>query len=62
MTALLCPPPPRRYVYGEDAEPFVFSFFADVSQSPAVIKAMLQAQHEVSCQAATWCCLVRTAR
>lgn len=39
--------PTHRYVYGEDAEPFVFSFFADVSQSPSVIRAMLMAQHEV---------------
>ena len=39
--------PVGRYVYGEDAEPFTFSFFTDVSQSPAVIKSMLQAQHEV---------------
>ena len=48
-TAALDPLP--RYVYGEDAEPFTFSFFTDVSQSPAVIKNMLQAQHEVSSQA-----------
>ena len=40
--------PAPRYVYGEDAEAFTFSFFTDVSQSPAVIKHMLQAQHEVS--------------
>ena len=34
-------------MYGEDAEPFVFSFLTDVSQSPSVIRAMLVAQHEV---------------
>jgi hypothetical protein len=33
-------------VYGEDAEPFVFSFLPDVSQSPAVLRALLAAQQE----------------
>ncbi len=36
-----------RYVYGEDSEPFIFSFFQDVSQNPAVIKAMLAVNHTV---------------
>ncbi|PRW56454.1 flagellar inner arm dynein 1 heavy chain alpha [Chlorella sorokiniana] len=47
-----CIEAPEQYVYGEDAEPFTFSFFSDVSQSPAVIKNMLQAQHEVQRAAA----------
>ncbi|KAI7844971.1 hypothetical protein COHA_001338 [Chlorella ohadii] len=42
-----CLEAPDQYVYGEEAEPLTFSFFTDVSQSPAVIKHMLQAQHEV---------------
>ncbi len=43
---VLCSPP-CRYVYGEDSEPFIFSFFQDVSQNPAVIKAMLAVNHTV---------------
>lgn len=42
-----CPTPTGRHVYSEDAEPFLFSFFADVAQLPAVIQAMVQAQAEV---------------
>lgn len=36
-----------RRVLGEDAETFTFNFFPDVSQSPAVVRAMRQAQQEV---------------
>ena len=39
-----------RHVYGDDAEPVVFSFFTDISQSPAVIRAMLNANHTVQVQ------------
>jgi hypothetical protein len=34
-------------VNGEDSEPYIFSFFQDVSQNPAVIKSMLAANHTV---------------
>jgi hypothetical protein len=39
--------PGCRRVYGEDAEALTFNFFPDVSQSPSVVRAMLQAQEAV---------------
>lgn len=42
-----CVEAPEQFIYGEDSEPHVFTFFSDVSTSPAIIKAMLTANHAV---------------
>ncbi|GBG66225.1 hypothetical protein CBR_g57828 [Chara braunii] len=40
-----CIETPEQRVNGEDEEPFVFSFYADVSANPQIIKAMLILNH-----------------